>query len=119
MNTNEELKTRPDFEKLAKQFSLLYWNTDKTTTEAAKEYLAEFWTTHVEPLQASVDRKHAVAVDLMVKNEALQSENQKLRDLLKDAQETLIMASLIDKSNTCDKAVAKINAGLNLDKTNP
>lgn len=115
MNTNEELKTRLKTE-FMNRFTYeagdgFRMNPSPTTPEKVLNWIY----THVEPLQAENDKLKKFK-DYVHNQRDLKSENQKLRDLLKDAHETLIIASLIDKSNTCRDSAARIDAFL---KTNP
>lgn len=97
MNTNEELK--PD------QPGYKYAQLKKDPT---RQDVIDYLKAENDKLKKFKDYVH--------NQRDLKSENQKLRDLLKDAHETLIVASLIDKSNTCRDSAARIDAFL---KTNP
>jgi hypothetical protein len=51
---NKTLQEKPDFEKLALEFSNQYWGTDRTVYELFKMMLPKVWDTYVTPLNSEL-----------------------------------------------------------------
>lgn len=137
----EELKTRPDFEKLAiaacgetdlsMRLSVTMGVSRWPKVREVQRAMENLFTTHVEPLQAenvklkeenkTIYEQGYAAGRNGLHNSDLQSENQKLREALKDCIQTIKETGQdFDCLTACGyENLAKYNELLKLDKTNP
>ena len=98
----EELKTRPDFEKLGNDYILTPRYDDNGHKGSFISGYKDCWTTHVEPLQAENEKLHKLLHDhnnmcqgklteqlnsMLPELRELKSENKKLREQLKSLME--------------------------------
>lgn len=103
MTSKEQVTDKPDFQEEAKALMKLF-STSKSKVQGHPITVDSL--DHYDLVKA-LEYYHAAKV------KPLKEENDKLREALKDASDVLVLASLIDKSNTCDKEVSKIDAILN------